>query len=262
MFGSRPPESSRNRLRLSRFAKNRTPLITVTATILILSLVAISPDLLKPWERLKGINWTQLGNIGQTYGGASAILGGVALIGISASLIIQVRQDRTERVRAVRERHMELLRIVLDNPRIYAPVVGPNRHRTADEIRQHLFTTMWMNYSLTGYEMGILPERTVREEIMRSSFEGKPARTWWSAAQPHWVEGGITRKERQFTRMIDEEYRKAAASGDPLPFQELADSTSDKTTSTKISRWSVPASVAAGICIGILLRWRRRTPTD
>ena len=58
----------------------------------ILSLVLISPLYLRQLSQLRGIDWTKLSNVGQTYGAASAILSAVALVGISLSLLVQARQ--------------------------------------------------------------------------------------------------------------------------------------------------------------------------
>jgi Family of unknown function (DUF6082) len=89
-------------------------LVALLAITGLLSLILVSPLLLRQLAQIKGIDWTELSNIGQTYGAVSAILSAVALIGITISLVIQARQARTERVRITRERQMELLRIILD----------------------------------------------------------------------------------------------------------------------------------------------------
>jgi hypothetical protein len=60
----------------------RSPGIRKAATYLaalavaagVLALVLLSPLLLRQLGHIRGINWTQLSNIGQTYGAASAIL--------------------------------------------------------------------------------------------------------------------------------------------------------------------------------------------
>src|ERR1022692_2593180 len=97
-------------------------LVALSVIAGVLSLILVSPFLLRQLAQIKGFDWTELSNIGQTYGAASAILSAVALIGITLSLLIQARQATTERVRITRERHMELLRVILDAPEIYSPI--------------------------------------------------------------------------------------------------------------------------------------------
>src|SRR5215471_21034949 len=75
--------------------KTAVYLTFLVITLGSLALVLISPILLRQLDRIKGIDWSLLSNIGQTYGAASAILSAVALIGISISLLVQVRQAKT-----------------------------------------------------------------------------------------------------------------------------------------------------------------------
>ena len=144
-------------------------LAALTITAGVLSLVLISPLLLRQLGRIGGIDWTRLSNIGQTYGAASAILSAVALIGISLSLLIQTRQARTERIKITRERHMELLRIVLDAPDVYCPVIGM-QPKSAVDTKRFLFSTMWVNYARVGFQAGVLTEEVLREDIFLLGF--------------------------------------------------------------------------------------------
>jgi hypothetical protein len=227
----------------------------------ILSLVLISPLLLRQLGRVNGIDWSRLSNIGQTYGAASAILSAVALIGVSLSLIVQARQARAERVRVVRERHMELLRIVLDAPDLYGPIIGELTPRAPDETRQFLFATMWMNYARMGYQLGILDEQLIREEVLRSAFGGEPLRKWWAVAGKYWsISAKSDRRARQFTRITNDEYHRAVAGGPPIG-RTTAGSPSDVPVARQAERWGIPASMAVGIAIGVLFRsrfWGRR----
>jgi hypothetical protein len=171
--GGAPSPDTSVRRRVPAVRKAGARLAALAAVAGILSLVLISPLLLRQLGSIRGIDWARLSEVGQTYGAASAILSAVALIGVSLSLIVQARQAKAERIRVVRERHMELLRIALDAPDVYAPVIG-KLPSTADNSRQFLFCTMWMNYSRMGFQLGILTERTVREDLIRSAFESEP----------------------------------------------------------------------------------------
>ena len=175
-------------------------IVTVAA---ILALILLSPLLLNAIGKARNINWPLLGNVGQTYGAASAILSGIALIGISLSLVLQMRQTRTERIRLVRERQTQLLGIVLENPKVYAPVIGigMDSGSTDDEIRQHFFATMWVNYSRLAYETGVLTEQMLREEIFSPSFRQEPMRSWWASISPYWTDvRRVSRRDRDFVK--------------------------------------------------------------
>src|SRR5262249_35576449 len=138
-------------------------LAVLFAVIGVLSLILLSPFLLRQLGQIKGIDWTKLSNIGQTYGAAAAILSTIALVGVTLSLLIQTQQARTERIRITRERHMELLHIILDTPEVYGPVIGAESARSGIDSRQFLFCTMWVNYARLGFQMGVLTERLLHD---------------------------------------------------------------------------------------------------
>jgi len=220
-----------------------------------LSLVLLSPLLLDQLGRIRGIDWTRLSNIGQTYGAASAILSAVALIGVSLSILVQARQARTERIRIVRERHMDLLRIILDAPNTYGPVISMQA-RSAVDTQRFLFTTMWMNYSLMGFQMGLISEEVLRADHL--AFGGEPMRTWWASARRYWIGvPGQDRKERQFVRIVDEEYRRSVAEGPPI-VPDPEGSSSKAVTAEGSRRGGILVCTALGIAIGIGLGSRFR----
>src|SRR5690348_9273083 len=59
------------------FLRWRVPLITTALAVALLGLVALSPVFFNQITLARGTNWMKLGNIGQAYGGASAILAGI-----------------------------------------------------------------------------------------------------------------------------------------------------------------------------------------
>src|SRR5260370_23403116 len=135
--------------------------------------------------RTRGIDWTGLSNIGQTYGAASAVLSAVALLGVSVSLLVQARQARTERIRITHDRHMELLHIMLESPEVYYPVLSM-RKQSAIDTKRHLFSTMFMNYASIGFRMGVFSEEDLRADMLQPAFEGETMRKWWIIARRYW----------------------------------------------------------------------------
>jgi hypothetical protein len=63
-------------------------ILTVIITLVVLILVILSPFALT-WLQSINKNWSQLSNIGQTYGAISALVSSLALGGVIASLIYQ-----------------------------------------------------------------------------------------------------------------------------------------------------------------------------
>ena len=52
----------------------------------------------------------------------------------------------------MRDRQLDLLRIALENPRVYGPVIAPLHNSDLDDIRQGCFATLWFNFARLGYE--------------------------------------------------------------------------------------------------------------
>jgi len=69
-------------------------------------------------------DWPLLGNIGQAYGGVSAVLSSLALIGIAASTAIQARQQKAEHIAIVRSFQLSLYDLARENPELCWPVVA------------------------------------------------------------------------------------------------------------------------------------------
>jgi Family of unknown function (DUF6082) len=187
----------------------------IAAICLLLVIIAVSPFALRAVSGVPGIDWLLLSDVGQTYGAASAILSGIALVGVSASLAAQVRQVRADRIRAVREQHAELLRLTMTEPDDYAPVLVEQQVLDAfrGDPRQFFFTTMYINYLRFGYEMNVFTEENVQDE-MRAGFTSKPLlRNWWNVVTPWWEDALVsgTRKQRRFARLLHD----AAASTPP-----------------------------------------------
>src|SRR5215475_7458026 len=60
--------------------------------------------------------WADLANVGQAYGGIAALLSGLAVAGVTISLLLQWRQAHSDRILAVRQRHFELVKLSIEEP--------------------------------------------------------------------------------------------------------------------------------------------------
>jgi hypothetical protein len=74
------------------------------------------PLLLLAIDRWVILDWPRLSEIGQAYDAASALLAGVAVVGVAISLLMQLRQIRISQVQAARMMHMELMRMLTSDP--------------------------------------------------------------------------------------------------------------------------------------------------
>ncbi|MGW0502938.1 DUF6082 family protein [Micromonospora sp. NPDC003241] len=106
--------------------RSMTPTVLLLAVLAILAAVLLSPaGLLWIGER-PGYDWSLLGNVGEAYGAASAILAGLALMGVAISLIIQAREAKAAREQALRALHTDLLKMaIVPTSAAFHPDRGP-----------------------------------------------------------------------------------------------------------------------------------------
>jgi hypothetical protein len=96
--------------------RSRMFLITCLLLTAIIGLCAVlfSPVLLWRANHLTAANWSILSNVGQAYGGISAILTALALIGVAASLLVQRQQADIARTQAIRAFQLQMLTLCLE----------------------------------------------------------------------------------------------------------------------------------------------------
>ena len=215
-------DSSKQRPSVSVYPKPATTLMTRKATRVailllagagVLALVAASPLALKSLGSLRGFNWIQLSYIGQTYGAASALLTGLALIGVSGSIILQSRAVNASREQSSREHHAHLVEMALKDP-VYQRAWGIDPSLSAPDSRQWAFINLVVSYWQRDYQFNGIPEHALRGSLAEL-FHGEAARLWWADTGDIRRAGAGNRRDERFCRIVDEEFRKAVSSGPP-----------------------------------------------
>lgn len=237
----------------------------VAVVLLVVGLVILSPIALRAVSLEEAEDWGRLSDIGQTYGATSAVLSALALGGVAASLLLQARQTRAERIQAIRGFHAELIRMQLDDLPVYLPCWGPLDLPDDTAKRQHIYTNLLLQYAWMGYEIGTISEPLLRD-MLGGMFRGDVARRFWLMARGSWAASTAgTRRGRRFLLIIDEEHSRTLLTEPRVRAAGPEDGLSPV-------RISVPAAarllncvvigVAASISAGLV--WRRlrsaRTP--
>jgi hypothetical protein len=194
--------------RISRQLPWRAVSISVTATILA---VALLWPVLMTITVSGNINWHALSEVGQAYGAVSAVLSGLALCGVVVSLLIQRRQAQTSTQYAIRERHFDLLRLMLDQPDLMYGFAMDPRDPAA---RRSVYVNLIIGHMHMTWMLGEAEEIDLRNAL-REMFRGSTAMDWWSRGGGEWTVDPRPRS-RQFLRIIQEEYKKAVMTGPPL----------------------------------------------
>lgn len=135
----------------------------------------LSPVLLLGIDHLFHANWVTVSNIGQTYGFASAILSGLALLAVAYSLIIQQRESTVARIENQRILHTELIKMAIEDPSLMG-VVLVDPAENIEVKRRRLFTNLFIQSMRISYaHSGVLSADAVRSEI-DYAFRGVAAR--------------------------------------------------------------------------------------
>jgi Family of unknown function (DUF6082) len=199
----------------------------VAVVVAVLVLVVGSPLALRQLASLHGVNWSQLSNIGQTYGAASALLTGLALIGVVGSMVFQVRAIRVSQEQATREQHAHLVEMALTDP-VYQRAWGGlyDVYGSSDKYRQHGYVNLIVSYWRDHYVLGELRERELRG-LAASLFRGESGRDFWADTRDMRLETAAGGRDRRFCRIMDEEQQKAILAGPPavkaeVPASELS----------------------------------------
>jgi hypothetical protein len=206
-------------LRLIRHASR-----PATITVLVFGtfcVTTLSPLTLTIVAR-RDINWSKLSNVGQSYGAISAILSAFAVLGVTISLLLQVREALSNRRYNGREAHSELTRMAMEDPaymECWGPIFGNLSH---DEKRQFLYVNLLLSHLANLWETGDLPEVSLRI-IADDMFGATPARIFWRAQEDRQYTQSNKIKMRRFRAIIDESYHAAIESGSPAAFEPPKD---------------------------------------
>lgn len=184
---------------------------------MVVGLVILSPFGLAEIAHFRN-DWLQLSDIGQTYGAISAILSGLALIGIIGSLQYQARDSRNAHEQMMRTFQFELIKLELEDPSLIAATGAPwGRDIPSDvaSLREFLYMQMWVSFWASTYATGGMRASVARALAAEELFKGKAARTYWSAVGKQQIASSRGRSN-EFFRLLDEEYKKAVSSGLPV----------------------------------------------
>ena len=185
-------------------------LLLVLGALGTASLVIASPFILRYVGKWRGIDWTRLASVGQAYGGVSALISALALLGVAISLVLTVRQGAVSRANGLRLLHIELLKISLDKQPLLDCWGEVGESTTASQLAQHIYSNLIVSHWQMEYEIRTLSETELRAMAMRF-FRGEVGRQFWSDARELRMTTAIGRRDRRFHEVMDAEYRKVLA---------------------------------------------------
>ncbi|MFI7337061.1 DUF6082 family protein [Streptomyces sp. NPDC050085] len=217
-----PPEHRTGRRWQARaWFRSRTMALAlaVFAIVCSMGLVVISPLALPALDG-RGEDWQKISNIAQAYGAVSALLSGLAVIGVIVSLILQAREGKASRVQTARAAHTDLIKTAIENPDYLECWGGPDPTRSVLLRRQHMYINLVISYWEMSYEIGDLKDdwlAAVSDEV----FTGEVGRSFWERYRSARMTTAPSRRLKRFNQIIDDRYQRALATpprtGVPLP---------------------------------------------
>jgi Family of unknown function (DUF6082) len=189
--------------------------VLLLAAASVLVLVVASPLALEGLGSLHRLNWVQLSYIGQTYGAASALLAGLALVGVVGSIVLQTRAINAGLAQDSRQHHAHLVEMALTDP-VYQRAWGRDPASFApDSYRQRVYLNLIFSYWQRDYRINGIQEGELRSYLVQV-FRGEAARLWWDDTGQSRRASAKNRRDKRFCLVVDEEFQKAISSGPPV----------------------------------------------
>ncbi|SNY56406.1 DUF6082 family protein [Paractinoplanes atraurantiacus] len=178
--------------------------LTVTAMACLVIAITVAPWLMSVMTS-RPVDWRWLADVGQAYGGISAILSGLALCGIAGSLVLQWRQARLADAATRRAQQIELVKVSLSDPDLAFPVVPGIPW---SQLRRWMILNLWVSHWAMLWNTGTLSRSGLRH-LFEELFRDPAALTWWASIGARAWADGSTRRSQSFRDLADDTYREA-----------------------------------------------------
>jgi hypothetical protein len=147
----------------------------------------------------------------------STIVSIAALLAVTIALTVQQQQARTAQMVDVRERHFELIKLMLEHPELD---YNATKRSVSDERMTAIGMSLWVAHWNTLWHIGKIDEKALRFNLA-DLFADPEARDWWRKVGSGWSSKG-SRRERRFIEIVTEECgaapaQTATAQPDPVP---------------------------------------------
>ena len=251
--GRQRPARRRTALRQTMRYRMKIALIAIIVIAVVIGILfaPVGLELLGKENR----NWTLLGNVGQAYGGISAVISALALIGVIGTLLIQAHQHTLDRMTAVRGRQAQIYSVIREDPLLYGQVLGYSGEESA--VRRRTFRIELLQYYSMGFETGLLTGAVLRSDVFAGFFRYEENRQFWEMVNSEWLTATSGRKRRKFVRIANEELAYAKSTGPGLPVSPPPSESGEASLNRK-SGWQRPTLAGATAAAGIVFLLSRR----
>ncbi|MFI1994841.1 DUF6082 family protein [Actinoplanes sp. NPDC020271] len=217
--------------------------------VALVAVLTLAVPLLMMLLSVTALPWARLADVGDAFGGVSAVLSALALSGVGASLLFQQRQIRQELADLDRQQHMELLKLAIEHPELIEVLDSETAATTHP--RHEIYANLTMMYWLAIWQLGEIDDAELHG-MARSMFRSDISRQWWSRVGSEWIGTRLRPERHRFLEIITREHEAAAACDPP---------TTRPRPATRGVGHALPWLIAltGGIVLGGLYRRRNRS---
>jgi hypothetical protein len=173
-----------------------------------------------------------------------------ALIGITASLIMQARESKASREQALRVIHTDLLQMAMEDE-VYRRSWGPFfAVGDAAAQREHMYVNLIISNLQLRYELNAISEEHLRVTA-HTLFSGEVGARFWAEGREMRLRSVGTRRERRFHEILDEEYQHALK--EPAQPPAPAQSQDEASVHHQSRAWPVLLGIAAALAAAVPL---------
>ena len=189
----------------------RTKVVLAVGTVASTCVLVLSPLLLVLLDRLVGVDWPRLSEIGQSYTGTSALLAAGALVAVAYSTRLQSKQTRIIQLQSVRSMQFDLVNRALDDPRLAATFVDVvTDDQVLDQFRSRMYISMRLRFLQFSYLAGELSAPSLQAHLRGEVFRARAVRCYWEKEADRWAEAAVSRSEKRFVQIVHSAYQSAA----------------------------------------------------
>jgi hypothetical protein len=189
--------------------------LTAVGSLLVVVLAVTSPFLMR-WIAGPDATWTDVGNVGQAYGSAAAVLAAFAFLGIAVSVALQWHATSVQRATTARQQHFELLKLSFEFPVLRR--MGWHLAISDDEELVCRYANLWVGYWAWLWDMGRLDEPSLRRQAANYLFTDPCVIAWWDQQMESggWSDLRHNSHRMRFEAIITEEWARRAGRERPV----------------------------------------------
>lgn len=179
------------------------------------------------------------------------MLSALALAGVSVSVALQARQNHAARVQADKQMRVMLTKSAMADPDLSTVWWDGVRSESDVDRKRMLFADLMLLQWQMAWEVGELPEASLREHAEEKFRDVEVVRRFWSQVRLHRINMRHSSSDDRFSKIIDQSFIAAGALSDASGARKtpprLADPTKEASPTRPPNQSEKPDISASGM---------------